>query len=62
MNKEPLRNCVFALETNLGSLERRVLEGRTEDALEVVKDLKVSLERLKELLSEKDAPDDDDLH
>lgn len=50
--EDKIGNPLFAIETNLDPLERRVKEGRTEDALQIISEIRVSLEKAKRLLRE----------
>ena len=45
-------NPVFAIETNLISLRKRITSGRTEEALEIVDEIQVSIERIKSALTQ----------
>lgn len=47
-----LGNPVFAIEANLSSLQRRIREGRSSEALEVVEDLRASVAKAKVILDE----------
>ena len=40
-------NSLFALETNLLCLEKRVAIGKTEEALSIIQEMKVSVEKAK---------------
>ena len=40
-------NPVFAIETNLSPLRKRIAENRVDEALQIVDEIEVSLERIK---------------
>jgi signal transduction histidine kinase len=45
-------NPIFAIETNLDPLEKRVAENRTQDALSVISSMRVSVERAKGIIEQ----------
>ncbi|HVI80633.1 MAG TPA: GAF domain-containing protein [Candidatus Acidoferrum sp.] len=45
-------NPIFAIETNLGPLEKRVAEGRTTEAQDVIDDIRVSVEKAKGIVGQ----------
>lgn len=47
-----LGNPLFAIETNLGPLRKRIKEGRIEEALEVVDAIETSINTAKERLDD----------
>jgi hypothetical protein len=47
---EMMRNKVFAIETNLDPLDKRIKENRVEEALEITVEIRSSIEELKALL------------
>jgi hypothetical protein len=48
--KHMIGNPIFAIETNIGPLRKRILEGRTEEAIEVLNSIAQSIEQIKEFL------------
>lgn len=45
-------NPIFAIETNLDPLEKRIAEGRTDDALAVIKRIRRSVEKSKDIVDQ----------
>jgi hypothetical protein len=50
--RHELGNPAFAIETNLEPLKRRIMEGRTEEAIAIVDSIQASVERIKQSLDE----------
>lgn len=49
--KHIIGNAAFAIETNLAPLKKRIIEGRSQEALEIVQDIEVSIEKIKQFLA-----------
>jgi len=47
---EKIGNKIFAIETNLDPLERRIMDGRVEEAIEILKSIRISVDHIKQLL------------
>lgn len=45
-------NPMFALETNLSSVRRRIQQGKSTEALELLDSMQTSIERIKTVLAE----------
>ena len=45
-------NPIFAIETNLDPLQRRITEQRTQDAIEVINDIRVSVDKAKGIVDQ----------
>jgi signal transduction histidine kinase len=45
-------NPVFAIETNLDPLKKRVLEGRKDESIEVIKNMRASIEKAKSIVDQ----------
>ncbi len=45
-------NPLFAVETNLGPLERAIEKLHTDEALDILKDIRTSVERMKTALKD----------
>jgi hypothetical protein len=54
---EKIANSVFAIETNLDPLALRIREDRKEEALEVVEELRKSVNKIKEALKPENGED-----
>lgn len=50
--KHMIGNPVFAIETNIMPLRKRIVEGRTQEALEILADIETSLARIKDFLAQ----------
>jgi hypothetical protein len=50
--KERIGNPLFAIETNLEPLAKRIREGRTDEALEILDEIRLSVTKVKEALHE----------
>jgi hypothetical protein len=48
--EDKIGNPLFAIETNLDPLERRVREGRVDEALGIISEIRSSLEKAKQAL------------
>lgn len=48
--KHMIGNPVFAIETNLNPLRKRILNGKTDEAIEIVNEIEVALNKIKEFL------------
>lgn len=48
--KHTIGNPLFAIETNLNPLRKRIKDGRVEEALQIVAEIEVSLNKAKEAL------------
>lgn len=48
--KHMIGNPIFAIETNIAPLRKRIIEGRTQEALEVLESIETSLNQIKEFL------------
>lgn len=45
--EDRIGNPAFAIETNLDPLVKRISDGRTEEALKIVEEIRASLEKIK---------------
>jgi len=49
--KHMIGNPIFAIETNIVSLRKRIIEGRTQEAIDVLSSIENSINHIKEYLA-----------